>query len=83
MCHPSIRLGINDDAYPNGIKQNDLGFRLAIDRAFHVKGAGLVVTGTALSGSIKVGDSLNFVSHNKLKQGQTLAKTVRIKGLHA
>ncbi|SQB40496.1 selenocysteinyl-tRNA-specific translation factor [Citrobacter koseri] len=25
-------------------------FRLAIDRAFTVKGAGLVVTGTALSG---------------------------------
>ncbi|WP_222939874.1 hypothetical protein, partial [Photobacterium sp. BZF1] len=20
MCHPSIRSGINDDAYPNGIK---------------------------------------------------------------
>ncbi|KJG02395.1 selenocysteine-specific translation elongation factor [Photobacterium angustum] len=64
-------------------QQNDLGFRLAIDRAFHVKGAGLVVTGTALSGSIKVGDSLQFISHNKLKQGQTQAKTVRIKGLHA
>ncbi|STE82629.1 selenocysteinyl-tRNA-specific translation factor [Escherichia coli] len=33
-------------------------FRLAIDRAFTVKGAGLVVTGTALSGEVKVGDSL-------------------------
>ncbi|MFP1455509.1 hypothetical protein ACLB1O_25080 [Escherichia coli] len=33
-------------------------FRLAIDRAFTVKGAGLVVTGTALSGKVKVGDSL-------------------------
>ncbi|MCG3863141.1 MULTISPECIES: selenocysteine-specific translation elongation factor [unclassified Photobacterium] len=64
-------------------QQNDLGFRLAIDRAFHVKGAGLVVTGTALSGNVKVGDSLSFVSHNKLKQGQTQAKNVRIKGLHA
>lgn len=28
-------------------------FRLAIDRAFTVKGAGLVVTGTALSGEVK------------------------------
>lgn len=33
-------------------------FRLAIDRAFTVKGAGLVVTGTALSGEVRVGDSL-------------------------
>ncbi|WP_305373444.1 selenocysteine-specific translation elongation factor [Photobacterium leiognathi] len=64
-------------------QQAQQGFRLAIDRAFHVKGAGLVVTGTALSGNIAVGDSLQFVSHQKLKQGQTQTKTVRIKGLHA
>ncbi|WP_305838961.1 selenocysteine-specific translation elongation factor [Photobacterium leiognathi] len=64
-------------------QQNDLGFRLAIDRAFHVKGAGLVVTGTALSGNIAVGDSLQFVNHHKLKQDQAQTKTVRIKGLHA
>ncbi|WP_318479100.1 selenocysteine-specific translation elongation factor [Photobacterium leiognathi] len=64
-------------------QQEQQGFRLAIDRAFHVKGAGLVVTGTALSGNIAVGDSLQFVSHHKLKQGQAQTKTVRIKGLHA
>ncbi|WP_305843551.1 selenocysteine-specific translation elongation factor [Photobacterium leiognathi] len=63
-------------------QQEQQGFRLAIDRAFHVKGAGLVVTGTALSGNIAVGDSLQFVSHHKLKQGQAQTKTVRIKGLH-
>ncbi|RRA38948.1 selenocysteine-specific translation elongation factor, partial [Cronobacter sakazakii] len=33
-------------------------FRLAVDRAFTVKGAGLVVTGTALSGEVNVGDTL-------------------------
>lgn len=33
-------------------------FRLAIDRAFSVKGAGLVVTGTALAGQVAVGDTL-------------------------
>jgi selenocysteine-specific elongation factor len=33
-------------------------FRLSIDRAFTVRGAGLVVTGTASAGSISVGDSL-------------------------
>ena len=36
-------------------------FRLSIDRAFAVKGAGLVVTGTASAGSVSVGDSLTLV----------------------
>ena len=34
------------------------GFRLAIDRAFHLPGAGLIVTGTAFAGSVRVGDSV-------------------------
>ena len=34
------------------------GFRLSIDRRFHVSGAGLVVTGTASTGTISVGDYL-------------------------
>ncbi|WP_159879310.1 selenocysteine-specific translation elongation factor [Aquitalea denitrificans] len=33
-------------------------FRLAIDRAFSLSGAGLVVTGTALGGEVQVGDRL-------------------------
>jgi selenocysteine-specific elongation factor len=34
------------------------GFRLSIDRRFHVSGAGLIVTGTASTGTISVGDHL-------------------------
>ncbi len=49
-------------------------FRLAIDRAFSVKGAGLVVTGTALSGDVRVGDTLWLTGVNK---------PVRVRGLHA
>ncbi len=49
-------------------------FRLAIDRAFTVKGAGLVVTGSALSGEVKVGDSLWLTGVNK---------PMRVRGLHA
>nr|VUD34857.1 Selenocysteine-specific translation elongation factor [Raoultella sp. NCTC 9187] len=49
-------------------------FRLAIDRAFTVKGAGLVVTGTALSGEVKVGDTLWLTG---------VDKPVRVRGLHA
>ncbi|MCU1748008.1 selenocysteine-specific translation elongation factor [Pseudomonas sp. 6D_7.1_Bac1] len=50
------------------------GFRLAIDRAFSVAGAGIVVTGTALAGQVKVGDTLLL--------GQA-GKPVRVRGLHA
>ena len=49
-------------------------FRLAIDRAFTVKGAGLVVTGTALTGEVKVGDTLWLTGVNK---------PMRVRGLHA
>lgn len=49
-------------------------FRLAIDRAFTVKGAGLVVTGTALSGEVNVGDTLWLTG---------VDKAMRVRGLHA
>ncbi len=50
------------------------GFRLAIDRAFSVAGAGIVVTGTALSGQVAVGDTLML---------GPFGKSVRVRGLHA
>jgi len=50
------------------------GFRLAIDRAFSVAGAGIVVTGTALSGQVAVGDTLLLGPQGK---------PVRVRGLHA
>lgn len=49
-------------------------FRLAIDRVFNVKGAGVVVTGTALSGDVHTGDSLWLTGMNK---------RVRVRNLHA
>lgn len=52
----------------------DGGFRLAIDRAFGVAGSGIVVTGTAVSGQVLVGDTLIL---------GPLGKTVRVRGLHA
>ncbi|MFT4519500.1 MAG: selenocysteine-specific elongation factor [Halioglobus sp.] len=36
-------------------------FRLSIDRAFNLKGTGLVVTGTASTGEIKVGETLKLL----------------------
>jgi selenocysteine-specific elongation factor len=39
-------------------RQGDGAFRLAVDRCFTLQGAGTVVTGTVLSGSVTVGDSV-------------------------
>lgn len=49
-------------------------FRLAIDRRFSVRGAGLVVTGTALAGQVRVGDTLWLTG---------VGKPVRVRGIHA
>ena len=49
-------------------------FRLAVDRSFSLAGIGTVVTGTAVSGRVAVGDKL-VVSPG--------AKAVRVRGLHA
>ena len=52
-------------------------FRLSVDRAFSVSGAGAVVTGTALAGRVAVGDSLLLADINGSYQ------RVRVRGLHA
>ncbi len=49
-------------------------FRLAVDRCFTLPGIGIVATGMACSGEVKVGDSL-VVSPNGLR--------VRVRGIHA
>jgi selenocysteine-specific elongation factor len=48
-------------------------FRMAIDRAFTVAGHGTVVTGTVVSGSVAVGDELEWLP---------AGKPVRVRGLH-
>jgi len=49
-------------------------FRLSIDRAFYMKGSGLVVTGTVASGAVEVGDTLRIQPQNK---------NLRVRGIHA
>ncbi len=48
-------------------------FRMAIDRSFSVAGHGTVVTGTVASGSVAVGDDLEW---------QPAGQLVRVRGLH-
>jgi selenocysteine-specific elongation factor len=54
--------------------RSDGAFRLAVDRCFSLAGIGTVVTGTAASGRVAVGDRL-VVAPRKLP--------VRLRGLHA
>ena len=54
-------------------KQPSGHFRLAIDRCFTIKGAGVVVTGSVFSGNVKPGEELYL---------QPLNIPVRVRGLH-
>ena len=53
-------------------------FRLSIDRAFVLKGAGLIVTGTAMAGRVAVGDQLRLYAARSGVDGIK----VRVRGLH-
>ncbi|MFL9813693.1 selenocysteine-specific translation elongation factor [Stutzerimonas sp. VN223-3] len=55
-------------------RREDGYFRLAIDRAFSVTGSGVVVTGTAFAGQVRVGDELTL---------SPTGRSVRVRGLHA
>jgi selenocysteine-specific elongation factor SelB len=63
-------------ALPDTLAEHALAqrFRLAIDRVFHVRGAGVVVTGTVLSGQVHIGDSLWLTGAEQ---------SVRVRELHA
>jgi selenocysteine-specific elongation factor len=50
------------------------GFQMPLDRAFNVRGSGLVVTGTVAAGRVAVGDTLLL---------QPRGERVRVRGIHA
>lgn len=54
-------------------------FRLSVDRAFVLKGAGLIVTGTAMAGRVAVGDSLHLYTAKSGSEGIKL----RVRSIHA
>ena len=61
-------------ANPKNTEQNKKPFRLAVDRSFTVKGAGLVVTGTVHSGMIEIDQQLIHYPSGK---------KIRIRGIRA
>jgi len=70
----ALRTALIEEAARTAARSDSGHFRLAIDRAFSVTGAGVVVTGTAFAGRVRIGDELLL--------GPT-GKRVRVRGLHA
>ncbi len=70
----ALRAALIEQAAKVRARSEDGHFRLAIDRTFSVTGAGVVVTGTAFSGRVQVGDELAL---------SPAGRTVRVRGLHA
>ncbi|MBT3704050.1 MAG: selenocysteine-specific translation elongation factor [Alphaproteobacteria bacterium] len=70
---PDLQDCLHQAAADTSTRDTSGNFRLSIDRAFSIKGAGLVITGTAVSGQVKIGDQL-LVSPS--------GKPVRVRGLH-
>ncbi len=58
---PPLRQRLEDEARSRPRLARGGTFRLAIDRSFTLQGTGTVVTGTAISGSVAVGDTVTVL----------------------
>ncbi len=67
-----LREAIREVALKTPSKPDDRPFRMYIDRVFTLKGFGTVVTGTSISGKVRVGDELDVLP---------LGKTVKVRGI--
>lgn len=71
---PALRSYLSETAAAVAGRRGGGHFRLAVDRRFTLSGAGMVVTGTIFSGSVKNGDRLILAP-----QGLT----IRVRSIHA
>lgn len=71
---PQLRAALDRLAARLPDAPTDAPVRLWVDRAFTVRGAGTVVTGTLGAGRLRVGDELELAGS---------AETVRVRGLHS
>lgn len=70
----ALRERLLDVARREHAREDDLAFRLAVDRSFSLSGVGTVVTGTVFSGTVRIGDELRIAPGSR---------TVRVRGIHA
>ena len=61
----SLRAHLDAAATGMSVREADGSFRLAVDRVFTLSGIGTVVTGTAHSGRVRVGDTLALAPADK------------------
>lgn len=60
---------------------DDEPLRLPVDRAFHRKGLGVVVTGTAIRGRVAVGDTLDvLVADRKPRRAEARVRGIQVHG---
>jgi len=70
----ALRERLLDVARQERAREDDLAFRLAVDRSFSLSGVGTVVTGTVFGGTVRIGDELRIAPGSR---------TVRVRGIHA
>jgi selenocysteine-specific elongation factor len=70
----ALKTHLLDSARSLRTRSREGHFRLAVDRAFRIAGAGLVVTGTVVSGEIGVGDTVRVV---------LAGQAARVRSIHA
>jgi selenocysteine-specific elongation factor len=69
-----LRSHLEAERHVAASRRSGKNFRLSIDRSFTVAGAGLVVTGTAMSGEVRVGAEVEV---------QLAGMKARVRGIHA
>ncbi|MBA8819439.1 selenocysteine-specific translation elongation factor [Ochrobactrum sp. P6BS-III] len=69
-----LKAALESETYNFPHRRTDGRFRLAVDRSFTIQGAGTVVTGTVLSGTVRIGDQLTI---------SPSGKQVRVRTIHA
>ncbi len=70
----ALKRALAESARAAPAKDASGNFRLAVDRAFTVTGAGLVVTGAVISGSVALGDTVRATGSER---------TARVRSIHA
>lgn len=75
---PELLAALDELADRHGQREARGRFRLSVDRAFVLRGTGLVVTGTAASGRASIGDSLQLLT----SRSPTTGVKVRVRNLH-
>jgi len=78
---PELKAALVDLASRHAMPSDpDRPVRLPVDRAFHLKGLGVVVTGTLASGTIRPGGTLEILPHAKDRDDRVRVRSIQVHG---